>query len=65
LKAADLSASNIRRVVGAISIEELLMPKSDLTIPVWLPKDFLEFAQQTLADAYRDVGLNRIFWSRQ
>jgi len=40
-----------------ISIEELLMPKNDLTIPVWLPNNFLEFAQQTLADAYRDVGL--------
>jgi len=35
------------------------MPKNDLSIPVWLPKDFLEFAQQTLADAFRDVGLSQ------
>ena len=35
------------------------MPKNDLIIPVWLPQDFLEFAQQTLADAFRDAGLSQ------
>ena len=34
------------------------MPKNDLVIPVWLPKDFLEFAQNTLADAFRDAQLS-------
>jgi len=34
------------------------MQKNDLIIPLWLPKDFLEFAQQTLADAFRDAGLS-------
>jgi hypothetical protein len=33
------------------------MPKNDLVIPIWLPKDFLEFAQHTLADAFREAGL--------
>jgi hypothetical protein len=35
------------------------MPKNDLVIPVWLPKDFLEFAQHTLADAFRDARLSQ------
>lgn len=33
------------------------MPKNDLIIPLWLPEDFLEFAQHTLANAFRDNGL--------
>ena len=35
------------------------MPKNDLIIPVWLPKDFLEFAQHTLADAFRDARISQ------
>ena len=35
------------------------MPKNDLIIPIWLPKDFLEFAQKALADAFRDAGLSQ------
>jgi len=46
-------------MAGATSIEELLMPKNDLIIPVWLPKNFLEYAQQTLVDAFQDVGLSQ------
>ena len=49
----------IRRVARADTCEELLMPKNDLVIPVWLPKDFLEFAQHTLADAFRDARLSQ------
>ena len=45
-------------MAGADTYEELLMPKNDLVIPVWLPKDFLEFAQNTLADAFRDAQLS-------
>ena len=46
-------------MAGADSLEVLLMPKNDLVIPVWLPKQFLEFAQHTLADAFRDAGLSQ------
>lgn len=49
----------IRRVAAADTYEELLMPKNDLIIAVWLPKDFLEFAQHTLADAFRDARLSQ------
>ena len=49
----------IRRVAAADTYEEILMPKNDLIIPVWLPKDFLEFAQHTLADAFRDARLSQ------
>ena len=35
------------------------MPKNDLIIPVWLPTDFLEFAQHTLADAFRDARISQ------
>jgi hypothetical protein len=49
---------NIKRGAAADTYEELLMPKNDLSIPVWLPKDFLEFAQNTLADAFRDARLS-------
>ena len=43
----------------AHSLEELLAPKNDISIPLWLPKDFLEFAQRTLADAFREAGLSQ------
>ena len=59
MNGTDLIALNIRRMARADSLEDLLMQTNDLLIPVWLPKDFLEFAQQTLADAFRDAGLSQ------
>jgi hypothetical protein len=49
---------DIKRLVGGDSLEELLTPKNELVIPLWLPQDFLEFAQHTLASAFREAGLS-------
>jgi len=46
-------------MAGADTYEDLLMTTNDLIIPVWLPNDFFEFAQHTLADAFRDTGLSQ------
>ena len=43
-----------------------MMPKDDLVIPVWLPKDFLEFLKRSLPTAAEmPAFLNRTFWCRQ
>jgi hypothetical protein len=58
----DLAALNVKRLARVNSFEELLIPKNNFDIPLWLPKAFLEFATSTpsLTPFERLAFLNRV-----